>query len=181
MQRSLGFFVLINLILRFVWRLQRCQCEMFKCHHTVFSYSSRLGCRDARRGNCRNRRLDVRNPHGRDQSPHADGRRSGDEEIQRSFPLHRGDGEGGGTWRVLQELGHQLPARVPRQHGGVHRVRARHRRPPGRTWHRRAASFRVWIVSTTSRHNDSWFFFGFFCPCLFVCFSRKMSVELRWF
>lgn len=144
-----------------------------------FLNSSRLGCRDARRGNCRNRRLDVRNPHGRDQSPPADGRRSGDEEIQRSFSLHRGDGEGGGTWRVLQELGHQLPARVPRQHGGVHRVRARHRRPPGRTWQRWAASFRVWIVSTTSRHNDSCFFRVFLS--VFVClFQRYSAGKCQW-
>ena len=165
MQRSLGFSVLIKL------------CLHLPFNPFVFSFSSRLGCRDARRRNSRNRRLDVRDPHGRDQSPPADGRRSGDEAIQRFISLHHGNGEGGGTWCVLQELGHQLPARVPRQHGGVHRVRASHRRPPGRTRQRWAAPFRVWIVSTTSRHNDSCFLRVFLS--VFVCFKGIQQV-LRW-
>ncbi|KAA8583206.1 hypothetical protein FQN60_015752 [Etheostoma spectabile] len=114
--------------------------------------------RDAGRWNSRNCSLDCRNTHGLDQSPSADGRSAADEAIQGFLSLHLGDSEGGGSGGVLQELGHQLPACGPRQHGGVCYVRACQRFPPGRQC--RPSSSRVRIESTNSLLNLSYQFAG---------------------
>nr|XP_040016644.1 solute carrier family 25 member 47-A isoform X1 [Gasterosteus aculeatus aculeatus] len=100
----------------------------------------RLERRDAGRRRVGSGGLDVGHADGRDQISPADGRRAGDEEVQGLLSLHRGHGEDGRRRRVLQEPRHQLVASVPRQHGGVCRVRGAQRSSPRRRRARRPSS-----------------------------------------
>ncbi|XP_034018495.1 solute carrier family 25 member 47-A isoform X2 [Thalassophryne amazonica] len=115
----------------------RLQCQTESKQGGVGMLKARVEQCDAGRRTCRNGSLGRRHAHGRDQSPPADGRRTGGEKISGCFPLHFCDCAGGGSRRVLQEFRPQLPACVSCQHGGVSNLRALHEFAPSQTRRRR--------------------------------------------